>query len=157
MKLPIPSIGVLSLSAASLACSDAHKLGEAYEDVCKANCECPDALEDWNDVSNCKNACEGYGKIIEADFADRDDEPCKDIDKIVKDIKACAKKSCGDIYTCFEEKAYALYECWPDDYYYGPRVPELELELEAQLEQLPPSIPQPLLREALYHSLVVEK
>jgi hypothetical protein len=153
MKLPIPSIGVLSLSAAGLACSDAHKLGEAYEDICKANCECPEALEEWNDVSNCKNACEGYGKLIEAEFADREDEPCKDIDKIAKDLEACAKKSCGDIYTCAEEQAYALYECWPGDYYEAPREPELEREFELALEQLPTSIPQPLLRSALYYSL----
>lgn len=156
MKLPIPSIGVLTLSAAGLGCSDAHKLGEAYEDICKANCECPEALEEWNDVSNCKNACEGYGKIIAAEFADRDDEPCKDIDKIAKDLAACAKKSCSDIYTCAEEQAYALYECWPGEYYYGPRVPELEREFEAALEQLPASIPQPILRSALYYSLAHE-
>jgi hypothetical protein len=153
MKLPIPSIGVLTLSAAGLGCSDAHKLGEAYEDICKANCECPEALEDWNEVSNCKTACEGYSKFIEAEFADREDEPCKDIDGIIKDIKACAKESCSDIYTCLEGKATDLYECWPGDYYYGPLEPAIEQELDAALEQLPASIPQPLLRSALYYSL----
>lgn len=157
MKLDIPpTLGLLSLSLAATGCSDARKIGEAYEAICKANCECPEGLDAWNDVGNCKNACEGYGKVITAEFADRDDEPCKDIDDIASKLEDCAKKSCATLYECAEEQAYALYECWPGEDYYGPRLPEIETEVEAALEQLPAGIPQPILREALYSAFAAE-
>ena len=68
-------------------------------------------------MKNCKKHCAGYALILEASFLERDEEPCDDIKQIAKDIKKCAKESCGeDRYACIDEAEAELYECWPYDY-----------------------------------------
>jgi hypothetical protein len=156
MKHGIPStIGLLTLSATALGCSDAQKLGNAYESICKAQCECPEAEEDWDDISNCKTACEGYAKLVEAEAAERDDEPCGDFNKILGDLKDCKKESCGDDRDeCLFDQYERLYECWPyeyDNYYY--QLPDLDEAVADKLAEIPQSIPRPLLKRALYSAL----
>ncbi len=54
------TLGLLTLSVAGTGCSDAQKVASTMEKVCEAQCSCPDSLEFWNDVKNCKKACGGY-------------------------------------------------------------------------------------------------
>ncbi len=137
------TLGVLGLSFAAAGCSDAKKVANAMEKVCKANCECEEIAEDWNDIKNCRRACEGYAEFYEALLNDRDDEACSDIGKIAKDIAKCAKESCGDARDECESDAYqALYECWPGDYYDyygtyegGSRIPNEAAELRNELRE----------------------
>lgn len=145
----IPStLGLLVLSAITLGCSDAHKVAGAYEAICKSACECPDEVERWNDVKNCKNSCEGEAKSLEAELADREEKPCDDIGRIARDLKDCAKATCEGIYTCVEPFYEEFYDCWPDavdvPYYYVQ-----DADADEALEGAPGRIPRPLRRLAL--------
>lgn len=117
------SVGVLGLSFAAAGCSDAKVVADAFEKVCKAQCECPE--DDyygygWNEVKNCKKWCAGYGTLFEAELLDRETEACSEIRDIARDIKNCAKKACGDARSeCLDRPLEQLYECWPYDDYYG--------------------------------------
>jgi hypothetical protein len=140
MTRTIPtSLGLLTLSALASGCSDAHKYASAFEKVCKAECECPESMDSWNDVSNCKDACRGYSIMLEAFIEDEVEEsPCGDFDNILADIKRCAKNSCGySRQDCLSDAYYELYECWPEvlgGYYYSPSGPTAS-ELVQQLMQ----------------------
>ncbi|NVB38922.1 hypothetical protein G6O69_13860 [Pseudenhygromyxa sp. WMMC2535] len=119
------SIGLLSLSVASVGCSDAHKFASTAEKVCKEQCECPEALEDWNEVKYCKQACEGYATSLEAWIADSDpEEPCAEFDDLLGDLRGCTESSCGDARDiCLATVYTQLYSCWEffsDGYYYTP-------------------------------------
>lgn len=151
----IPStLGLLALSAITFGCSDAHKLAEAYEALCKSACECPDELERWNEVKNCKNSCEGQAKSLEAELADRDEKACDDLGRIARDIKDCARSTCEGLYACVEPFYEELYDCWPIDvdvpYYYTQ-----DAEADEALAGEPGGIPRPLRRLAL-HSAAAE-
>lgn len=108
------NLGLLTLSVFAAGCSDAHKVAKAFEKICEAECECPDAMEAWNEVSNCKDACRGYSLMLEASIKDNaETEPCGDLDNILRDIKRCAKNSCGESRDeCINDGYYDLYECW---------------------------------------------
>lgn len=148
MKHDIPStIGLLLLSAAGLGCSDAQKVGNAYEKICKAECECPGT--GWTHVKNCKTSCEGYAKIVEAEFEEAEEEPCAELDDILDALTDCAKNSCESLDACVAMQYDALYECWsPYDYYNVGE--ETAAEIEATLDALSRPISRPLLRTALY-------
>jgi len=121
MKTSIPStLGLLTLSVAAVGCSDASKLAGAFEKVCKEECECPDTIEDWNEISNCKKYCEGYATQLEAFIADQvETEPCAEFDGLIKDLKRCTKNSCGDSRdTCLSTIYGELNECWDIFGYY---------------------------------------
>ncbi len=142
------TLGLLILSAAAIGCSDEKKVANVYEKICKANCECPESLDDWKEVKNCETACEGYAKSIEAEFADRETEACDDLGDILKKMKKCAKESCDSIYECLALNAMEFYECWPGDgggdgYYSSTPADEA-------LARIPQSIPRPLLKAAIH-------
>jgi hypothetical protein len=140
LKIPT-TLGLISFALAGSACSDAHKLAKAYEKVCKAQCECEPETEYWNDVKNCKNACEGYADAQKASLKDQfeDEEPCGDLGKIAKDLKACADEGCSGIDECVSQLYGELAECLGSSYYYyGLSSPEHEAraiqhELSTQL------------------------
>lgn len=137
------SVGVLGLSFAAAGCSDAKVVANAYEKLCKANCECPEDdyySYGWNEVKNCKKWCGGYATAFEAELADRETEACDDIKKIAKELGDCAKKSCGESrYDCIDEKSEELYMCWPYDDYYeygdGGDIPNDDQPIERELRQ----------------------
>src|SRR5690606_20556373 len=141
MGIPVPkTLSALTLAFAASGCSDAQALADAYEKVCKANCECPEeednygyGNEDELSEKNCKKTCRGYSIIQEAYLDDQfeDDSPCGDLKKIAKDIKNCAKKSCGDSRNeCLFEQYSELSECIGDDggYYYYDNSSPLDVE-----------------------------
>jgi hypothetical protein len=150
VKHDIPStIGLLLLSAAGLGCSDAQKVANAYEKVCKADCECPGT--GWTHVKNCKTACEGYAKMIEAQLEESEDEPCAELDDLLDALTDCTKNSCESLDACVDMQYDALFECWsPYDYYYTNIGEETAAEIEATLDALSRPISRPLLRAALY-------
>lgn len=149
MPHAIPTtIGLLLLSAAAIGCSDAKKVADAYEKICKANCECPESLDDWNEVKNCETACEGYAKTIEAEFADRESEPCDGLGDILKKMKQCAKNSCDSLYECVYLNSTEFEECWPGDDTGGGYY--TSVPADEALAQIPRSIPRPLLQAAIY-------
>lgn len=149
VKHDIPStIGLLFLSAAGLGCSDAQKIANAYEKICKADCECPGT--GWTHVKNCKNSCEGMAKQLEAEFEEVEGEPCAEFDDILDSLTACTKNSCESLDLCVYMEYEALFECWSpyDDYYNVGE--DTALEIEATLDALSRPISRPLLRAALY-------
>ena len=113
---------MLSLSFIGTGCSDAAKVGNSLEKICKAQCDCPEVAEDWNDISNCKKACEGYSIAYTAYLADNRTEPaCDELDTILKDLENCNSQcSTSDSYYDYDpaciEVAQRLYECWPAEY-----------------------------------------
>jgi hypothetical protein len=139
MTRTIPtSLGLLTLSAFAAGCSDAYKLAAAYEKVCDAQCECPESMDVWNEVKNCKDACRGSSIQVQAFIEDEvTSEPCGNFDNIIADIKRCAKNGCGASRDeCLSTAYYDLYECWPDVgsyYYYSPNGPVAGSELIEQL------------------------
>jgi hypothetical protein len=155
MMRSIPtSLGLLTLSAFASGCSDAHKLASALEKICEAQCECPDAMEEWNDVSNCKESCRGYSIMVEARLEDEvETEPCSNFDNILDDLKRCAKNSCGQSrYECLSQAYYELYECWDifGGYNYSPMIGEVSTsELVQQLlEPIPGALDPDTLHSA---------
>ena len=158
MKTSIPTtLGLLGLSVAAAGCSDATKLANTLEKVCKEECECPDSMDDWNDVSNCKKSCEGYAIQFEAYVADQvDTEPCAEFDSILKDMKRCTKNSCGDSRdNCLNEIGNKLYECWDlfgggYYYYYGGQSVDPTVTASDIYEQLMHPIPGALEAEDLH-------
>jgi hypothetical protein len=138
------SVGILSLSFAAAGCSDAKVVANAFEKLCKANCECPEDdyySYGWSEVKNCKKWCGGYATAFEAELLDRETEACDDVAKIAKELASCAKKSCGEARNnCVSEKGEKLDACWPyDDYYYqygdAGGVPNDEQPIERELRQ----------------------
>jgi hypothetical protein len=125
MSRTIPtSFGLLTLSVFASGCSDAHKVAAAMEKVCDAQCECPESMEIWNDVGNCKDNCRGYSIQLEAFIEDQvDSEPCGELDERLDKLEGCTKKSCGDSFDeCLSEAYYELYTCWNifgGSYYYN--------------------------------------
>ena len=128
------AIGVLSLSMIGTGCSsDAKKIANTLEKICKDQCDCPEALTQWNDISNCKLACGGYAQAYEAYLADShvEAEPaCAELDDILADIEACEIGVCGYDYNsgCDYSAYYRLADCWPADEnytnpYYNPYGP----------------------------------
>ena len=115
------AIGVLSLSMIGTGCSsDAKKIASSLEKICKDQCDCPEALEQWNDISNCKQYCAGYAQAYEALLDDSHIEaepPCPELDDILADIEACELGICGYDYNpnCDYSSYYRLAECWPAD------------------------------------------
>jgi hypothetical protein len=99
-------------------CSDAAAVGNAVETVCKQDCECP-ATSDWNEISNCKRACEGYATLLQAIVADQTSEPCGDLRKILNDLERCARQNeCGpDRDVCLGLAYTELYDCWSEVFY----------------------------------------
>jgi hypothetical protein len=120
MRGEIPSaIGLLVLVGCS---SDAAAVAHAMEKVCKNDCDCSSVImgmSDWNDVDNCKQACEGYATIAQALIEDDPDngEPCDDLHKILHDLEDCAK-GCAET-TCFDTQYGRLYDCWPGVFGYA--------------------------------------
>ena len=138
LKIPT-SVGLISFALVGTACSDHYRLSRAYEKVCKANCECPDELEDWNDVKNCKDACEGYADAQKALFKDEfeDREPCDGLKEIAKKIEDCADRGCQGIYECVYELSDELFACLGYDsynYYYGFRNEERQQSIAIREE-----------------------
>ncbi len=139
-SIPI-SVGILTISFGAAGCSDAKQAGAAFEKVCKANCDCPDNgwAEYWDDVKNCKKACSGYATLYEAELADSEEEPCGEIDAIIRDLAKCAKESCGDDRDeCIDRESERFFECWPTyDYYYdygsGARIPNPASPIRVEL------------------------
>lgn len=143
------SVGVLGLSFAAAGCSDAKVVADAFEKVCKAGCECPEDdyySYGWNEVKNCKKWCSGYATLFEAELADRETEACADVRDIAREIKKCAKESCGERrYECLDGPLDDLDECWPYDDYYGyeygkagpddGRIPNDDHPIERELAQ----------------------
>lgn len=135
------SVGVLGLSFAAAGCSDAKVVADAFEKVCKADCECPPEggyAYEWNEERNCKKACRGYGTMFEAQLLDRESEACDDIREIAKDIADCTAKSCGDLRdACVDALVEEFYECWPPDAYYPPgaRLPNETMPIDRPLGQ----------------------
>jgi hypothetical protein len=118
------------------------------EKICKANCECPEEEgyyyygPRWNDEKNCKKACAGYAQVYEASLADRETEPCDDIREIIRDMRACARESCGDNRDeCVSREFQRFYECWPYDAYYDyeyfgeSNFPNLERPIHVELRE----------------------
>jgi hypothetical protein len=119
MRGEIPSVlGLLMMAG----CSDAAAVGNAVETVCKQDCECP-ATTGWNEISNCKRACEGYATLLQAIVADEASEPCGNFRKSLNDLEKCARQEqCGpDRDACLGLAYGYLYECWPEAFngYYG--------------------------------------
>lgn len=115
MRGEIPSvIGLLAMAG----CSDPVAVGNTVEKVCKQDCECPEA-SDWNEISNCKRACEGYATILQAIVADEPSEPCSDLRKFLNDLEKCTRQNaCGpDRDACLNLSYSDLYSCWPDIFY----------------------------------------
>jgi hypothetical protein len=155
MTRTIPtSLSLLTLSAFASGCSDAHKLASAYEKVCDAQCECPEAMDFWNDVKNCKDACRGDAIIFQALIEDAvEAEPCGNFDNIIADIKRCAKNSCGPSRDeCLGQAYYDVYECWPElvtsEYYY--QQPDGPITASELIEQLSYPIPDTLAPATLH-------
>jgi hypothetical protein len=131
------SLGLLTLSVLATGCGDAHKVASAFKKVCKAECECSETMDDWDDLDNCKDACRGYAILLEARIDDNvDSEPCSDLDKIVGDLKRCAKNSCGlSRDQCVLAAYNELRDCWDitDVSYYpfydGPSSSEIAQQL----------------------------
>jgi hypothetical protein len=148
------NVGLLTLSVLAAGCSDAHKVASAFEKVCEAECECPDTMEQWNEVSNCKESCRGYSIMLEAFIKDEvDSEPCDNLDNILADIKRCAKNSCGESRDqCINTSYGELYECWDifGGYYYSPLTGEVSSSELAQqlLEPIPGALDASLLHSA---------
>lgn len=152
MRTEIPTtLGVITLSFAAMGCAQTA-VAEAFEKVCKADCECSESEDIWNEEKNCKKACVGQAKQIAADLADREEDPCDDIKKIAKDLKKCAKESCGDDRNeCVSEAAQDLYECWPpDDSYYYDNAEEQEDALDVERELTSREIMDRMLYQASY-------
>ncbi|MBL4686183.1 MAG: hypothetical protein JKY37_16435 [Nannocystaceae bacterium] len=121
MAAKIPTaLGFISFALSAGACSDAHKLSKAFERVCKASCDCAPQTEEWDKIRNCKLACKGYADVQKAYFREQfdDEEPCDDINKLARDLKKCARKSCGDMDDCISEVSAELFECIGYDTYY---------------------------------------
>ncbi len=111
-----PTLCVFTFSLTALGCSPGYVVAEAYEKVCKANCECSDAQDEWNDEKNCKKACKGDSKSLAALLDDRTNEPCDDVKDIARELEDCAKEGCGQARDeCVAQAAADLYECWPDE------------------------------------------
>ncbi|KIG16109.1 hypothetical protein DB30_04981 [Enhygromyxa salina] len=98
--------------------SDASRAANTLEKLCKAQCDCPDSMEIWNEVKNCKKSCEGYSLYLEAIIADETyTEPCGDFGRILGDLKKCATRGCGDERDiCVGLAVDELRTCWPDFY-----------------------------------------
>ena len=115
---------MLSLSFIGAGCSDAAKVGNTLEKICKTQCDCPEVAEDWNDISNCKKACEGQAIAYTAYLADNRTEPaCDELESILKDMENCYAGQCGNNYdydpACIEVY-YRFSQCWPAEYDYTP-------------------------------------
>ena len=136
MGIPVPkTLGALTLVFAGAGCSDAQVLANAFEAVCKAECECPpeDGYEGYysEELSekNCKKVCEGYALIQEAYLDDQfeDEKPCDDLKKYAKELKACKKESCGDARDeCVGDAYSKISECLGGSggyYYYDNSTP----------------------------------
>lgn len=112
---------MLSLTFIGTGCSDAAKVGNTLERVCKAQCDCPEVAEDWNDISNCKKSCEGQAIAYTAYLADNRTEPaCDELDTILKDMETCYSQcsSSYDYDPACVEVYYRLSQCWPAEYDY---------------------------------------
>ena len=131
---------MLSLSFISSGCGgDAAKAAKTFEKICKDNCDCPENIEDWNDISNCKKACEGYGLYTEAMLADRTAEPCAELGEILQELEDCNIGICGYDYNpgCDYTVYYRLNECWPaDSYDYNSPYGDAESSQREQVELL---------------------
>lgn len=138
LKIPT-SIGALSFALVGTACSDAYKVSHAYEKVCKAQCECPPQTDYWNDVKNCKKACEGEADAHKAGLEDHfeDEEPCKGIDDLAKELEDCADRGCSGIDDCVGELYVELAEClgYGDQYYYDYNQQAGEAHLARAIQQ----------------------
>ena len=119
MRFKIPTtVGLLSVALGGTGCSDARVLSDAFEDVCKKQCECDQESDFWNEVDNCKAACKGYADAQRAIFKDQfeDNEPCNKLKDIAKKIKDCADKSCANVDECVSGHYQDLSECLGDSY-----------------------------------------
>lgn len=148
----IPSaLGLLSLSLTGAGCSDAAKVANTLEKVCKADCDCPDTLSVWNDVSNCKRACEGYGITLEAVIEDEaTDEPCAELGQILSDMRGCTDQVCGALRSdCLDRSYYELFTCWElFGSYYNNLEPSSGPELVEQLRSPIPGAIDPAVLHA---------
>ena len=125
MRLSIPStIGLLTLSVAPLACSDAERAVTELERLCKARCDCPDFGGEWMEVSNCKKQCEAESKISSAFIRDAEDiEVCDDLNARIKASRECRQQSCDAFQDCYSESRWDITGCvYVYSYYYdgGP-------------------------------------
>lgn len=139
------NLGLLTLSVFAAGCSDAHKVAKAFEKICEAECECPEQMELWNEVSNCKESCRGSAISLEAYIKDNvDTEPCGDLDNIIADMKRCAKNSCGESRDeCLMKGYYEFYECW-DIFEYTPYTPYSPLTEDPSASELVHHLLEPI-------------
>ena len=148
MKLTIPStIGLLTLCAGGAGCSDAERVANAIERLCKADCECPDQADRWQDPKNCKKQCRADSLYLAAQIADNEAEPCDELDQRIKEANDCRKRSCEAMDECYWSARWDLLDCangygtiytYGDDLEFGS---ELEVDERLGAEQLATPIP----------------